>query len=65
MGGVMVFAVGAACLMVAGILAYGIRGFGTGKMTPQKQNKVMQWRIAGQAIAIVLILATVAILKAD
>ena len=54
-----------ACLCVAGVLAFGIGGFGTGKMTPQTQNKMMRYRIIGQAIAVVLILLTVLALRAE
>ena len=59
MGGVWIFLAGGACLLVAGILAFGIGGFGSGKMTPKKQNKIMQYRIMAQAVAVVLILLTV------
>ncbi|MEM1298501.1 MAG: twin transmembrane helix small protein [Pseudomonadota bacterium] len=45
-----------ACLAVAGILIYGIRGFGTGSLTPKQQNKVMQWRIMAQFGAVVILL---------
>lgn len=42
----------AACLITLGVLVFGIRGFGTGKLTPQAQNKVMRWRIIAQFIAV-------------
>lgn len=45
-----------ACLLVLGILVFGIRGFGTGKLTPKQQNKVMQWRIIAQFGAVVILL---------
>ncbi|MEM0989677.1 MAG: twin transmembrane helix small protein [Pseudomonadota bacterium] len=48
-----------ACAAVAGILIYGISGFGRGTMSPKQQNKVMQWRIAAQFVAVVLILIAV------
>jgi len=51
------------CLAVAGILIYGIGGFGTGRMTPRKQNKVMQARIIAQFVAVLLILLTVALAR--
>lgn len=50
----------ASVLLVAGILAYGVLGFGTG-MDGKKSNKVMQWRIAAQFVAVLLILGFVAI----
>ncbi|MEM9140353.1 MAG: twin transmembrane helix small protein [Pseudomonadota bacterium] len=54
-----------ACLAVVGILAFGIGGFGTGKMSPKRQNKLMQYRIMGQAVAVVLILLAVMALRAE
>lgn len=63
MGGVLMYVALAACLVVAGILAFGIGGFGTGKMTPKKQNKMMQYRIIGQAVAVALMLLAVAALQ--
>ncbi len=54
------FVVIAAVLLVAGILAYGVLGFGSG-MDSKKSNKVMQWRIWAQLIAVILILAFVAL----
>lgn len=50
----------AAVLVVAGILAYGVLGYGRG-MDSKKSNKVMQWRIAAQFIAVLLILGFVAL----
>ena len=50
-----------ACLLVVGILAYGIRGFGTGKLSPKQQNKVMQWRIIAQLGAVVILLLAFAL----
>lgn len=63
MGGVLMYVALAACLGVAAILAFGIGGFGTGKMTPKTQNKMMQYRIIGQAVAVVLMLLAVMALK--
>ena len=53
--GIFVFGV-IACLVVLGILIFGIRGFGTGKLTPKQQNKVMQWRIIAQFGAVMILL---------
>ncbi|MDF1857070.1 twin transmembrane helix small protein [Pseudooceanicola sp.] len=44
----------AAVLLVAGILMFGIGGFARG-VDGKKSNKVMQWRIAAQFVAVVLI----------
>lgn len=49
--------VAAACLAVVVILAIGISHFGKGDMeSAKKSNKMMQWRIGAQALAVVLIL---------
>ncbi len=51
-----------ACLLVLGILAYGISGFAKGgDDNGKKANKVMQWRIGMQFVAVLLILAYVAV----
>ncbi|MEM6973631.1 MAG: twin transmembrane helix small protein [Pseudomonadota bacterium] len=44
-----------ACLVVLGILAVGVAGFGTGKASSGFSNKMMRWRIAAQAIAVLLL----------
>ena len=53
----------AACLATLAVLAFGIRGFGTSKMTPQKQNRLMRLRIIAQFVAIVLIALAVWLTK--
>jgi len=51
-----------ACLAVLAILAYGISGFAKGgEGSGKRANKVMQWRIGMQFLAVVLILAYVAV----
>ncbi|PVA06396.1 twin transmembrane helix small protein [Thalassorhabdomicrobium marinisediminis] len=45
-----------ACLVVAGILVWGISVFGSGGDS-KKSNKLMQLRIAAQFVAVVLIVA--------
>ncbi|MEM8979853.1 MAG: twin transmembrane helix small protein [Pseudomonadota bacterium] len=51
-----------ACLAVLGILAYGISGFAKGGSdNGKKANKIMQWRIGMQFLAVVLILLFVAV----
>jgi hypothetical protein len=46
-----------AVLIVVGILVYGIAGFAKGgEDSGKKANKVMQWRIGAQLIAVILIL---------
>ncbi|QGX99315.1 twin transmembrane helix small protein [Roseovarius faecimaris] len=49
--------VAAACIAVVVILAIGISYFGKGDLeSAKKSNKMMQWRIGAQALAVVLIL---------
>ncbi len=46
-------------LVVLGILVYGIAGFakgGSDKDSGKKANRVMQWRIGAQFVAVILIL---------
>ncbi len=51
-----------ACLLVAGILIVGIGGFGRGGAFNHKYgNKLMQWRIGVQFVAVLLILLFVAL----
>ena len=49
----------AACLVTAGVLLVGIGGFGTGKITPRGQNKLMRLRIAAQFVAVILIMLAI------
>ena len=55
MGDFLFFLAAAACLATAGVLVTGIGGFGSGRMTPRRQNKMMQLRIAAQFTAVVLL----------
>ena len=49
-----------ACLFVALILIIGVAGFGKGGAFNKKYgNKLMQWRIGAQFVAVLLILAFV------
>ena len=52
-----------ACAVTAGVLLLGIRGFGTGKVTPRGQNKLMRLRIIAQFVAVILILLTVLVMR--
>lgn len=51
----LLFLAGAACLATVGVLAFGIGGFGSGRMTPRTQNKMMQMRILAQFVAVILL----------
>ena len=65
MGDVLYYVVILACLITAGVLVLGIGGFGSGKITPRGQNKLMRMRILAQFVAVVLIMLTVTLLKGD
>ena len=52
----------AAAFVTLGVLALGIGGFGTGKMSPQRQNRMMVYRIVGQATAVVLLFIAFAVM---
>ena len=54
---------GFACLATLAVLVVGIGGFGTGKITPQGQNKIMRLRIAAQFVAIVFIMIAILVSK--
>ena len=63
MGNVLFYLAIAACVATAGVLLLGIRGFGTGKVTPRGQNRLMRMRIAAQFVAVILILVTVLVMR--
>ena len=65
MSNVLMFMGIAACGITLGVLVTGIRGFGTSKMTPQKQNKLMRWRIIAQFVAVILLLLAVLAAKGN
>ena len=41
-----------AAFVTLGVLAYGIGGFGSGKMTPKRQNLMMRLRADGRLTAV-------------
>ena len=55
MGEFLFFLAAIACLGTLGVLGAGIGGFGSGRMTSRRQNKMMQLRIAAQFTAVVLL----------
>ncbi len=65
MSGVFFYLAIVACFVTAGILLFGIGGFGTGKLSPRGQNKMMWMRIGAQFVAVVLIMATVYLTRGD
>lgn len=52
----------AAAFVTAAVLAIGIGGFGSGKMTPKRQNRMMIYRIVGQATAVALLFIAFAVM---
>lgn len=65
MSDVLMYLAFAACVVTLGVLVVGVGGFGSGKLTPQGQNKMMRWRIAAQFVAVVLIMLTVLALRSE
>lgn len=53
----------AACFATFGVLAFGIGGFGTGRISSRGQNRLMRLRIVAQATAVVLLLLAVLVMK--
>lgn len=51
-----------AAFVTLGVLAYGIGGFGSGKMTPKRQNLMMRLRIGAQAAAVLLLFLAFALM---
>lgn len=51
-----------AAFITLGVLAYGITGFGTGKMTAKRQNLMMRLRIGVQAMAVLLLFIAFALM---
>ena len=52
----------AAAFVTLGVLAIGIGGFGTGKMTAKRQNLMMRLRIGAQAAAVLLLFLAFALM---
>ena len=66
MGQVMLVIALIACLVVLGILLFGVGSFAKGGDFNRKYaNKIMQMRLLAQAIAVVLILVAVAALRGE
>lgn len=65
MGHALLWVAMIACLVVLGILLFGVGSFAKGGDFNRKYaNKIMQYRLLAQAIAVVLILIAVAALRA-
>ncbi|MEO1491078.1 MAG: twin transmembrane helix small protein [Pseudomonadota bacterium] len=65
MGTALLYLGGAACIVTVVVLAMGIRGFGTGKMTPERQNRMMRYRIGAQFVAVILMVLAVWLIQGD
>jgi hypothetical protein len=63
MGDWLFYLGGAACLATLGVLAFGIGGFGTGRISSRGQNRLMRLRIIAQATAVVLLVLAVLAIK--
>ncbi|MDF2234456.1 twin transmembrane helix small protein [Albimonas sp. CAU 1670] len=65
MGHALLWVAMIACLVVLGILLFGVGSFAKGGDFNRKYaNKIMQYRLLAQAVAVVLILIAVAALRA-
>ena len=64
MSGSLFYLAIAACLVTLIIVMIGVLGFGTGKSSPSFSQKLMRWRIVAQFVAIVLIMATILVVRA-
>jgi hypothetical protein len=65
MGDWLLYLAFAACLATLCVLAFGIGGFGTGRITSRGQNRLMRWRIIAQATAVLLLLLAVLAVRGD
>ena len=66
MGQALLIIAAIACFVVLGILLFGVGAFAKGGDFNRKYaNKIMQARLAAQAVAVVLILIAVAALRGD
>ena len=48
---------------VLGVLGFGMVGMARGEGDPRRSNKLMQWRVILQAVALVLAMALISLLK--
>ncbi len=55
--------VGLALLSVLGVLAAGMVGLARGNLDPHRSNKLMQWRVALQGAALILIVLLMSLLR--
>ena len=65
MTNLLIYLAGAGCVVTLGVLAFGIGGFGSGKITPRGQNKLMRMRIIAQFVTIVIVLLAVLATRGD
>ena len=63
MGDWLFYLAAAACIGTLCVLAFGIGGFGTGRITSRGQNRLMRWRIIAQATAVLLLILAVLAVK--
>jgi len=59
MSGTLFYLAVTACLVTLVVVMVGILGFGTGRASASFSNRMMRYRVIAQAIAIILIMATV------
>ena len=59
MSGTLFYLAVTACIVTFIVVMVGILGFGTGRASASFSNRMMRYRVIAQAIAIILIMATV------
>lgn len=59
MSGTLFYLAVTACIVTLIVVMIGILGFGTGRSSASFSNRMMRYRVIAQAIAIILIMATV------
>ena len=59
MSGTLFYLAVTACIVTLVVVMVGILGFGTGRASASFSNRMMRYRVIAQAIAIILIMATV------
>jgi hypothetical protein len=63
MGTLLLILLGLVMMGVLGVLATGIVGVVRGGGDPRRSNRLMQWRVALQAVAVALFVAVLLLLK--
>jgi len=63
MSGTLFYLAVTACIVTLVVVMVGILGFGTGRASASFSNRMMRYRVIAQAIAVILIMATVLLVQ--